>query len=169
MAAYFDYMKGTDNELADRHIPELPKRNDTLAGRRGRRSDMCGGWTFMTRDDITRVGPLWLKYTEDVRFDEEVPGLGSCLLKVWLGCLHGQTLRHIEHWQCMKARHDSTLIGIHTAHVNTGMASDRGRVCHVGRHAPMDCGDVRLLIRCCQGWRLPQGTQNGHDVPGTLF
>lgn len=72
VAAYFDYMKGTDNELAERHIPELPVRNDSLAGRRGRRSDMCGGWTFMTRDDITRVGPLWLKYTEDVRFDDEV-------------------------------------------------------------------------------------------------
>lgn len=72
VAAYFDYMIGTDNDLAERHIPELPRRNDTLAGRRGRRSDMCGGWTFMTRDDITRVGPLWLKYTEDVRFDDEV-------------------------------------------------------------------------------------------------
>ncbi len=72
-------MIGTDNELAERHIPELPRRNDTLAGRRGRRSDMCGGWTFMTRDDITRVGPLWLKYTEDVRFDDEV-GVWLCII-----------------------------------------------------------------------------------------
>lgn len=28
----------------------------------------------MHREDLRRVAPLWLKYTEDVRFDEDVSG-----------------------------------------------------------------------------------------------
>lgn len=32
VAAYFGYMKGTENELALRHVPEILPRNDTLAG-----------------------------------------------------------------------------------------------------------------------------------------
>ncbi len=76
VAAFFSYMRGVNNELALKHVPEVAPRNDTLAGPLGRRGDMCGGFTFMMRDDLARVAPLWLKYTEDVRFDEDVGGGG---------------------------------------------------------------------------------------------
>lgn len=69
VAAFFGYMKGTDNQLALTHVPEIVPRNDTLAGRKGRRGDMAGGFTLMHRDDMRRVAPLWLKYTERVRED----------------------------------------------------------------------------------------------------
>ncbi|GAB4815655.1 hypothetical protein N2152v2_002701 [Parachlorella kessleri] len=69
VAAYFGYMKGTDNQLALTHVPEVIPRNDTLAGRKGRRGDMAGGFTLMAREDMRRVAPLWLKYTERVRED----------------------------------------------------------------------------------------------------
>jgi hypothetical protein len=39
ISARYDYMVGVNNELADRHIPEIGRRNDTLAGPLGRRSD----------------------------------------------------------------------------------------------------------------------------------
>lgn len=71
VSAFFGYMKGVYNELALKHVPEVLPRNDSLAGPPGRRGDMCGGFTFMMRDDLSRVAPLWLKYTEDVRFDPD--------------------------------------------------------------------------------------------------
>lgn len=76
LAAFFGYMIGTDNQLALTHVPEIAPRNDTLAGREGRRGDMAGGFTLMHREDMRRVAPLWLKYTEDVRQD---PGVSACL------------------------------------------------------------------------------------------
>lgn len=71
VGAKYDYMIGVNNELADRHIPEIPKRNDTLAGPAGRRSDRVGGFFFVHRDDLKAMSHLWLKYTEDVRADPE--------------------------------------------------------------------------------------------------
>jgi hypothetical protein len=51
-----------------------------------------GGYTLMHREDLRRVAPLWLKYTEDVRFDPDVRPLRTlrraapaCLLL----CLRG--------------------------------------------------------------------------------
>ena len=39
-------------------------------------ADLCasqvGGYTFMHRDDLSKVAPLWLSVTEDVREDPEV-------------------------------------------------------------------------------------------------
>jgi hypothetical protein len=32
LAAHYDYLKGVDNDLALRHVPEVAPRNDTLAG-----------------------------------------------------------------------------------------------------------------------------------------
>jgi peptidyl serine alpha-galactosyltransferase len=77
----YGYLKGVHNELADRHIPEIPKRNDTFAGPPGRRSDMVGGFFFIHRTDLKRLSKLWLKYTEDVRADPEVrrPGSDACV------------------------------------------------------------------------------------------
>ena len=71
VSAYFGYMKGVNNKLALKHIPEVLPRNDTLAGPKGRRSDMVGGFTMMYTRDLRKVAPLWLKYTEDVRFDPD--------------------------------------------------------------------------------------------------
>lgn len=56
------------------------------AGRVGRRGDMAGGFTLMEREDLRRVAPLWLKYTEDVREDPAVRGdLWVCVGGVWGG------------------------------------------------------------------------------------
>lgn len=65
-------MIGVSNALADRHIPEIDKRNDTLGGPLGRRADMVGGFFYIHQDDLKRIAPLWLSYTEDVRQDPEV-------------------------------------------------------------------------------------------------
>ncbi len=71
VSAFFSYMKGVSNRLALKHIPEVTPHNDTLAGPSGRRGDMVGGFTLMNTKDLHRVAPLWLKYTEDVRFDPD--------------------------------------------------------------------------------------------------
>ncbi len=71
VSAYFSYMKGVSNRLALKHIPEVTPHNDTLAGPAGRRGDQVGGFTLMNTEDLRRVAPLWLKYTEDVRFDPD--------------------------------------------------------------------------------------------------
>lgn len=71
VGARYDYMIGVDNDLAVRHIPEIPPRNDTLAGPFGRRGDKVGGFFFIHRDDLKRMSHLWLKYTKDVRQDPE--------------------------------------------------------------------------------------------------
>lgn len=71
VSAYFGYMIGVRNELALKHIPEVMPRNDSFAGPIGRRSDQVGGFTMMHVDDLRRVAPLWLKYTEDVREDPD--------------------------------------------------------------------------------------------------
>ncbi len=42
----------------------------------GRRGDQVGGFTLMLKDDLRRMAPLWLKYTEEVRADPDV-GVGS--------------------------------------------------------------------------------------------
>ncbi|KAL4426165.1 hypothetical protein ABPG77_007447 [Micractinium sp. CCAP 211/92] len=70
-AAYFGYMKGVKNKLAMKHVPYVKPRNDTIAGPRGRRGDQVGGFTLMHREDLRRVAPHWLKFTEAVRFDPD--------------------------------------------------------------------------------------------------
>jgi hypothetical protein len=42
-AAYYGYLKGVNNPLAEKHIPEISPRNDELAGPKGRRADQVGG------------------------------------------------------------------------------------------------------------------------------
>ncbi|GBF90906.1 hypothetical protein Rsub_03761 [Raphidocelis subcapitata] len=69
--ARYDYLIGVDNDLAERHIPEVPRAEDARAGPRGRRADRVGGFYFIRRDDLARVAPLWLKYAQDVRGDPE--------------------------------------------------------------------------------------------------
>ena len=43
-----------------------------MPGPRGRRGDQVGGFTLMYKEDLRRVGPHWLKFTEAVRFDSDV-------------------------------------------------------------------------------------------------
>ena len=47
MSGFYGYLKGVNNELALKHIPEVPPRNDSLAGPIGRRSDQVWprSWT----------------------------------------------------------------------------------------------------------------------------
>jgi hypothetical protein len=61
VAAYFDYLHGTHNALAGRHLPGVEPRQDSLAGPSGRRADMVGGLYMATREDLRRIAPLWLK------------------------------------------------------------------------------------------------------------
>jgi hypothetical protein len=47
-------------------------RNDTLAGRVGRRGDRVGGPYYMHRDDLSRLAPQWYNWTKIMRTDMEV-------------------------------------------------------------------------------------------------
>lgn len=58
VSAAYDYLIGLDKEeVVSRFIP---KEHWPLMRK-------VGGWTMMLTDDMRRVAPLWLKYTEDVR------------------------------------------------------------------------------------------------------
>eukprot|EP00878_Enallax_costatus_P023272 GHUV01024743.1.p1 GENE.GHUV01024743.1~~GHUV01024743.1.p1 ORF type:complete len:564 (+),score=175.47 GHUV01024743.1:251-1942(+) len=70
-AGHYDYLIGTDNGLALRHVPEVAPRNDTKAGRVGRRGDRVGGPYYMHRDDLRKLAPQWLNYTGIMRTDME--------------------------------------------------------------------------------------------------
>ena len=70
-SAFFGYMIGVNNELALKHVPEVTPREDELAGPKGRRGDKAGGFTMMQTEQLRRVAPLWLQYTEDVRADPD--------------------------------------------------------------------------------------------------
>ncbi|CAL5222328.1 g4674 [Coccomyxa viridis] len=71
VSAFFGYLKGVNNELAMKHVPQVRPRNDTLAGQPGRRGDMVGGFCIMMKDDMKRVAPLWLKFSKKVRHDPD--------------------------------------------------------------------------------------------------
>ena len=73
-AGEYAALAGVRNQLARRHIPEVAPRSDSLAGPPGRYADQVGGFYLIHRDDLKRVAPFWLKYTEDVRADAEVRG-----------------------------------------------------------------------------------------------
>jgi len=68
----FEQLKGVANALAGNHIPEVPPRGDALAGPAGRRADQVGWFMVVHRDDLKRMAPFWLKYTEAVRADPQV-------------------------------------------------------------------------------------------------
>jgi hypothetical protein len=99
VSAFYGYLQGVNNDLALKHVPHVIPRKDNLAGPAGRRGDqVCtfeilysipyqpasqgancclqskqvGGFTMMRTEDLTKVLPLWIKYTEDVRADPEV-------------------------------------------------------------------------------------------------
>lgn len=70
-AAGYTYLKGVVNDLSMRHVKDIPPRNDTNAGPKGRRGDQVGGPYFMATDDMRKVAPLWLSTTEEMRQDLE--------------------------------------------------------------------------------------------------
>jgi hypothetical protein len=74
--ARYEQLVGVTNQLAARHLADVAPRNDWLAGPPGRRADQVGGFLILHRDDLRRVAPFWLKYTEDVRADADVSALG---------------------------------------------------------------------------------------------
>ncbi|KDD72921.1 hypothetical protein H632_c2730p0, partial [Helicosporidium sp. ATCC 50920] len=84
-AAYFSYMKGTHNQLSLKHVPEVLPRNDTFAGKKGRRGDQVGGYTLMHREDLRRLAPMWLRFTEDVRDDGDAWELSGDMYSVHKG------------------------------------------------------------------------------------
>lgn len=49
VSGFYGYLKGVNNELALKHIPQVPPRNDTLAGPYGRRSDQASARTSAQR------------------------------------------------------------------------------------------------------------------------
>jgi hypothetical protein len=61
ISAYFGYMIGVANELAEKHIPEVIPREDSRAGPVGRRGDQAGGFTMMATSDLRKVAHMWLK------------------------------------------------------------------------------------------------------------
>ena len=77
LAAHYDYLKGVDNDLALRHVKDIPPRNDSLAGPPGRRGDRVGGPYFMHKEDLKKVAPLWLEWTKIMRNDMEVRRWGD--------------------------------------------------------------------------------------------
>lgn len=48
----YHYLQGVDNELAERHIPEIMPRQDRLAGPLGRRSDKVSSCEFVTEPGL---------------------------------------------------------------------------------------------------------------------
>ncbi len=39
VSGFYGYLKGVNNEMAEKYLPNIPPRNDSLAGPEGRRSD----------------------------------------------------------------------------------------------------------------------------------
>ena len=54
--------------------PKTPR--GTPARPFARSHSQVGGFFFIHRDDLARLAPLWLKYTEDVRADPEARVFG---------------------------------------------------------------------------------------------
>lgn len=94
LTAHYNYLIGGRNALAERHIPEVPLKNDNFGGVRQRRADESGAFMFMRTRDLIKVAPLWLSYTEAVRQDPDAWNLtGDTNLKKgekpWISEMYG--------------------------------------------------------------------------------
>ena len=57
VSVFFGYMVGTHNNLSDTHIPEIPRRNDTIAGEQhGGRRALQGGSVSILGACLRRAG-----------------------------------------------------------------------------------------------------------------
>ena len=41
VSGFYGYLKGVQNEMADKYLPSIAPRNDSLAGPQGRKSDQA--------------------------------------------------------------------------------------------------------------------------------
>lgn len=73
ISAHYGYLKGTNNDLAKRHLPGIEPRNNTDGGQPvHRRSDQVGGFVVVHKDDMLQYMHDWLTMAEEVRDDPEV-------------------------------------------------------------------------------------------------
>jgi peptidyl serine alpha-galactosyltransferase len=73
IAAYYGYLIGSTNELAEHFLPGVDPRNDTSGGQpKGRRADQVGGIFVVHRDDMLLYMDDWVKFAADVRFYADV-------------------------------------------------------------------------------------------------
>lgn len=70
-AAHYNYLEGTHNDLALRHIPEVKPRSDKHGGPAERRADEAGAFLYLRTRDMKKIAPLWMTYTKAVRADPE--------------------------------------------------------------------------------------------------
>ena len=69
VAAFYGYMKGVANELAETMIPEVPPVYDTVAGPSGRKADQVGCFFAIYKDDFAKIAEDYMSFTEKVRLD----------------------------------------------------------------------------------------------------
>jgi hypothetical protein len=69
----------------------LRPRNDTKAGRVGRRGDRVGGPYYMHRDDLSKLAPQWYNWTKIMRTDMEVGGASRASAV----CSSSQSQQHV--------------------------------------------------------------------------
>lgn len=170
VSAYFAYMKGVNNELALKHVPEVVPRNDTLAGPRGRRGDMVGGFTLMHRDDLRRVAPLWLKYTEDVRFDPDAWTLSGDHYSIhkgdkpWISEMYGYSYACSKADVWHKVDHTAMLYpgyAVAGGWVLSGFGTERGRCPSAGLRSCVLVLGVGEGARRGRGWGGAQRAGGG--------
>ena len=51
MSGFYGYLKGVQNEMADKYLPNVAPRNDSLAGPQGRKSDQVSLQKVSIRSD----------------------------------------------------------------------------------------------------------------------
>ncbi|KAK9813259.1 hypothetical protein WJX72_011566 [[Myrmecia] bisecta] len=162
VGVYFNYMIGTHNNLSDTHIPEVWPRVDTLAGPKGRRSDQVSAIILMQREDLRRLVPLWLHYSEAVREDPMAwnetndeyatkPGM-----KPWISEMYGYSfgaakadIWHRIDYACMvypgKPAIDAPRI-LHYGRLFQVVATLNAAFCE---HHLQHCGESEVLLREC--------------------
>ena len=94
LSSHYNYLAGVNNALADRHIPDVPRKEDHYGGPSGRRADEAGAFYFVRTRDLAKIAPLWLSYTEAVREDPNAWNLtGDTKIKqgqkAWISEMYG--------------------------------------------------------------------------------
>ena len=94
VSAHYNRLLGVNNALADRHIPDVPRKEDHYGGPSGRRADEAGSFFLLRTRDLAKIAPLWLSYTEAVREDPDAWNLtGDPTVqkggKTWISEMYG--------------------------------------------------------------------------------
>ena len=94
LSSHYNYLMGVNNALADRHIPDVSRKEDHYGGPKGRRADEAGAFYLLRTRDLVKIAPLWLSYTEAVREDPNAWNLtGDTKLKkgqkAWISEMYG--------------------------------------------------------------------------------